>query len=45
MSLWISVPVMPVAVLFPNIWVVAVLSVLAGSMVAGLLLDTFTRGE
>lgn len=44
-SLWVSAPVMPVAVLFPNRWVIAVLAVLAGSMVAGLFLDTFTRGE
>lgn len=42
MSIWISALVMPIAVIFPNVWVIAALSVPAASMVAGLLLD---RGE
>jgi hypothetical protein len=45
MSIWVSLAVMPVAILFPNIWMVAALSVPAGSMAAGLLLDTLTREE
>lgn len=36
-SVWIALPVMPVASLFPNIWVIAALSIPAASMVAGLL--------
>lgn len=38
MSMWFSL-LMPVAVLFPNIWVVAVLSVPAGSMLAAMILQ------
>jgi hypothetical protein len=45
MSIWVSLPIMPVAVLFPNRWVVAALAILAASMVTGLLLDTFAREE
>ena len=44
-SLWVSAPVMVVAILYPNRWVVAGLAILAGSMVSGLLLDTWNRGE
>lgn len=44
-SLWISAPVMTVATLYPNRWVVAGFATLAGSMVTGLLLDTWNRGE
>jgi hypothetical protein len=44
-SLWISTPVMAVASLYPNRWVVAGLAILAGSMITGLLLDTWNRGE
>lgn len=36
-SIWIALPVMPVAVLFPNIWVITALSIPAASLVAGLL--------
>ena len=36
-SIWIGALVMPPAVLFPYIWVVAILAVPASSMVAGLL--------
>lgn len=38
-SMWVSLLVMPEAVLFPNKWVMAVLAVPAASMVAGLILD------
>jgi hypothetical protein len=38
-SVWIALPVMPVAVLWPNQWVIAALSIAAASMVTGLLLD------
>lgn len=36
-SIWIAIPVMPVAVLFPNVWVIAALAIPAASHVAGLL--------
>jgi hypothetical protein len=38
-SVWIALPIMPVAVLWPNRWVIAALSIAAASMVTGLLLD------
>jgi hypothetical protein len=37
MSLWIAIPVMPVAVLFPNKWVLAALAILPASYITGLL--------
>ncbi len=37
MSLWIAIPVMPVAVLFPNKWVIAALAILPASYLTGLL--------
>lgn len=50
MSLWVSLLIMPPAALWPDPdnplnWFIAVLAVPAGSMVAGLLLDTFVREE
>lgn len=44
-SLWISAPVMAAASLYPNRWVIAALAIPAASMVTGLLLDTWNRGE
>ena len=44
MSMWFSL-IMPVAVLFPRIWLIAVLSVPAGSMVAAMILQTTDRKE
>ena len=38
-SIWIGAAIMPVAVLLPNIWVVAAFSIPAASMVTGLLVD------
>ena len=38
-SIWVSLLIGPVAVLYPNKWVLAVLVVPAMSMVAGLILD------
>jgi hypothetical protein len=38
-SFWVALFVMPPAALWPNIWVVAALSVLAASMISGLLID------
>jgi hypothetical protein len=38
-SFWVALPVMPVAVFWPNKWVIAVLSIFAARMIAGLLLD------
>ena len=37
MSLWLAIPVMPVAVLFPNKWVIAALAILPASYITGLL--------
>jgi hypothetical protein len=50
MSLWVSLLIMPPAALWsdpdnPLNWFIAVLAIPAGSMVAGLLLDTFVREE
>ena len=42
MSIYIAVPIMPIAVLLPHPWVIAVLAIPAASMTAGLLND---RGE
>jgi hypothetical protein len=36
-SFWVALPLMPVAALFPNVWVIAAFSILAASHVAGLL--------
>lgn len=36
-SIWISIPVMPVAALFPNRWVIAVLAIPAASYLTGFL--------
>lgn len=38
-SMWISAIVMPVAVAWPNRWVLAILAVPAASLITGLLLD------
>ena len=34
-SIWVALPVMPIAVLFPNLWVIGALSIPAASLVAG----------
>ena len=44
MSMWFAL-IMPVAALFPNIWVIAVLSVPAGSMTAAMILQSTDRKE
>lgn len=36
-SMWVGIPIMPVAVIWPNVWIVSVLSIPAASMVSGLL--------
>jgi Protein of unknown function (DUF1360). len=38
-SVWVSVPVMPAATIWPNQWVIAAFAIPAASMVAGCLLD------
>ena len=42
MSMYLAIPIMPIAALFPYPWVVAILAIPAASMIAGLLND---RGE
>jgi uncharacterized protein DUF1360 len=37
MSIWVAIPVMPIAVLFPNRWVIALLAIPAASYLAGFL--------
>ena len=37
MSIWFAIPLMPIAVLFPNKWVLAAFSVPAASLVAGVI--------
>ena len=36
-SFWIALPIMPAAALWPNVWVIGVLSAFAASYIAGLL--------
>lgn len=38
-SVWVAIPIMPVAAIWPNRWVIAGLAILAASMVSGLLID------
>jgi hypothetical protein len=38
-SMWVAMPVMLVAGLYPNRWVIAVLAVPAASMIAAMLVD------
>lgn len=38
-SVWVAIPVMPAAVLFPNVWVISAFSIPAASMVTGLLME------
>lgn len=38
-SIYIAIPIMPVAVIWPNRWVIAVLAIPAASYVTGRLLD------
>lgn len=44
MSMWFSL-LMPITVLFPNRWVIAVLSIPAGSMVAAVIITAMDRKE
>lgn len=44
MSMWFAI-LMPVAVLWPNRWILAVLSVPAGSMAAAIILSLLDREE
>lgn len=38
-SVWVAALIMPAATLWPNRWVIMALSILAASMVSGLLID------
>ena len=38
-SYWVALPIMPVAALWPNRWVIGALAIMAASMISGLLLD------
>lgn len=38
-SMWLAVPIMPVAALYPFTWVIGILAVPAASLVAGLILS------
>lgn len=44
MSMWFSV-LMPVAIFFPNRWVIGVLSIPAGSMMAAIILTQMDKKE
>ena len=44
MSMWFAL-LMPFTVLFPNRWVIAVLSIPAGSMVAAIIITAMDRKE
>lgn len=39
-SIWVSAPIMPAAILWPNKWLIAVLLIPAASMVSGLILTS-----
>lgn len=45
MSMWFAIFIMPIAVIWPNRWILAVLSVPAGSMVAAIILTLLKREE
>jgi hypothetical protein len=45
MSMWFAIFIMPVAVLWPNRWVLAAFSIPAGSMVAAIILTLIDREE
>jgi hypothetical protein len=45
MSMWFAIFTMPIAVIWPNRWVLAVLSIPAGSMVAAMILTFVDRKE
>ncbi len=34
-SIWVALPIMPIAVLFPGLWTIGILSIPAASLVAG----------
>lgn len=38
-SVWVAAPIMPIALLFPYLWVIGILSIPAASLAAGLLLS------
>ena len=38
-SIWVAIPIMPAAAIWPNIWVIAAFSIPAASMLSGLLID------
>ena len=42
-SFWVGLVIMPLAVLLPNVWVIAALAPFAASMVTGLLAELIER--
>ena len=38
-SIWVAMPVMPIATIWPNKWIIAALAIPAASMLSGLMLD------
>lgn len=42
-SMWVSIPIMPAAAIWPNHWVIAAFAIPAASLIAGLILDR--KGE
>lgn len=44
-SVWVSLLVMPPAILFPNRWVIAILAIPAGSLVASLVAEKIKRDQ
>jgi hypothetical protein len=38
-SVWVAAPIMPAAVIWPNVWVIAAFAIPAASLVTGLILD------
>ena len=38
-SIWVAGPIMPIATIWPNKWIIAALAIPAASMLSGLMLD------
>ena len=38
-SIWVALPIMPIATIWPNKWIIAALAIPAASMLSGLMLD------
>lgn len=44
-SIWVSLVIMPVALLFPNRWVIAIIAIPAASLVASLIAEKLKKDQ